>query len=75
MVQKEMNTPMPQTSSKLADFDYSDFLKKDPDHLSCPECEIIPAIFIEIGKIFDEADKVETPSKPIQGSGWIAPKR
>ena len=47
MVQKEMDTPMPQTSSKLTDFDYSDFLKKDPDHLSCPECEIIPAIFIE----------------------------
>ena len=38
---------MPQTSSKLADLDYSDFLKKDPEHLSCPECEIIPAIFIE----------------------------
>ena len=47
MVQKEMETPMPQTSSKLADLDYSNFLKKDPDHLSCPECEIIPAIFIE----------------------------
>ena len=47
MVQKEMDTPMPQTSSKLADLDYSNFLKKDPDHLSCPECDIIPAIFIE----------------------------
>ena len=47
MVQKEIDTPMPQTSSKLADLDYSDFLKKDPEHLSCPECEIIPAIFIE----------------------------
>ena len=48
--------------------------------MSTDECDrinskVLPAIFIEIGKIFDEADKVETPSKPIQGSGWIAPKR
>ena len=42
-----METPMPETSSKLADLDYTDFLKKDSEHLSCPECEIIPAIFIE----------------------------
>lgn len=47
MAVKEMDTPMPETSSKLADLDYTDFLKKDSDHLSCPECEIIPAIFIE----------------------------
>ena len=47
MVEKEMETPMPETSSKLADLDYTDFLKKDSEHLSCPECEIIPAIFIE----------------------------
>lgn len=42
-----METPMPETSSKLAKLDYTSFLKKDADHLSCPECEIIPAIFIE----------------------------
>ena len=42
-----METPMPDTSSKLADLDYTTFLKKDSHHLSCPECEIIPALFIE----------------------------
>ena len=42
-----MDTPMPDTSSKLANLDYTDFLKKDSHHLSCPECEIIPALFIE----------------------------
>ena len=42
-----MDTPMPDTSSKLADLDYTTFLKKDSHHLSCPECEIIPALFIE----------------------------
>ena len=47
MVEKVMETPMPETSSKLADLDYTSFLKKDAEHLSCPECEIIPAIFIE----------------------------
>lgn len=32
--------------------------------------KVLPAIFAEIGKIFDEADKAETPSKPFQGIGW-----
>ena len=38
--------------------------------------KVLPAIFAEIGKIFDEADKAETPSKPFQGIGWReAPKK
>lgn len=38
--------------------------------------KVLPAIFAEIGKIFDEADKVEKPSKPFQGIGWReAPKQ
>ena len=44
-----MDTPMPETSSKLADLDYTSFLKAKNENLSCPECEIIPAIFIEKG--------------------------
>ena len=37
--------------------------------------KVLPAIFAEIGKIFDEADKAEKPSKPFQGIGWReAPK-
>ena len=47
MIEEVMDTPMPDTSSKLADLDYTTFLKKDSHHLSCPECEIIPALFIE----------------------------
>ena len=49
MLEEVMDTPMPDTSSKLADLDYTTFLKKDSHHLSCPdpECEIIPALFIE----------------------------
>ena len=47
MIENVMDTPMPDTSSKLSDIDYTAFLKKDSHHLSCPECEIIPAIFIE----------------------------
>jgi len=35
--------------------------------------EVLPAIFAEIGKLFDEVDKAETPSKPIRGSGWQQP--
>ena len=46
MLEEVMETPMPDTSSKLADLDYTTFLKKDSHHLSCPECEIIPALFI-----------------------------
>jgi len=42
-----MDTPMPDTSSNAANLDYTTFLKKDSHHLSCPECEIIPALFIE----------------------------
>ena len=49
MIEKEMDTPMPETSSKLADLDYTSFLKAKNENLSCPECEIIPAIFIEKG--------------------------
>lgn len=38
--------------------------------------KVLPAIFAEIGKIFDEADKAEKPSKPFQGIGWReAPKK
>ena len=38
--------------------------------------KVLPAIFEEIGKIFDEADKAEKPSKPFQGIGWReAPKQ
>ena len=38
--------------------------------------KVLPAIFAEIGKIFDEADKAEKPSKPFQGNGWSeAPKQ
>ena len=38
--------------------------------------KVLPAIFAEIGKIFDEADKAEKPSKPFQGIGWReAPKQ
>jgi len=38
--------------------------------------KVLPAIFAEIGKIFDEADKAEKPSKPFQGNGWReAPKK
>ena len=44
-----MDTPMPETSSKLADLDYTSFLKAKTENLSCPECQIIPAIFIEKG--------------------------
>lgn len=47
MVEKEMDTPMPETSSKFADIDYTSFLKTKTDNLTCPECQIIPAIFIE----------------------------
>ena len=47
MVEKVMDTPMPESSSKLVELDYTEFLKKDSEHLSCPDCEIIPAIFIE----------------------------
>ena len=47
MIEEVMDTPMPDTSSKLEDLDYTTFLKKDSHHLSCPECEIIPALFIE----------------------------
>jgi hypothetical protein len=35
--------------------------------------EVLPAIFAEIGKLFDEVDKAEKPSKPIRGSGWQQP--
>ena len=42
-----MDTPMPDTSSNQTGLDYTTFLKKDSHHLSCPECEIIPALFIE----------------------------
>lgn len=35
--------------------------------------KVLPAIFAEIGKIFDEVDKVDTPSKPIKGAGWTKP--
>ena len=45
MIENVMDTPMPDTSSKLSDIDYTAFLKKDSHHLSCPECEIIPALF------------------------------
>lgn len=38
--------------------------------------KVLPAIFAEIGKIFDEADKAEKPSNPFQGIGWHeAPKQ
>lgn len=37
--------------------------------------KVLPAIFAEIGKIFDEADKVAEPSKPIRGAGWSEPKK
>ena len=38
--------------------------------------KVLPAIFAEIGKIFDEVDKAEKPSKPFQGIGWReAPKK
>lgn len=38
--------------------------------------KVLPAIFAEIGKIFDEVDKTETPSKPFKGIGWReAPKK
>ena len=47
MIENVMDTPMPDSSSKLSDIDYTAFLKKDSHHLSCPECEIIPALFIE----------------------------
>lgn len=33
--------------------------------------KVLPEIFAEIGKIFDEVDKVSEPSKPIQGAGWV----
>ena len=42
-----MDTPMPDSSSNQTGLDYTTFLKKDSHHLSCPECEIIPALFIE----------------------------
>ena len=47
MIEKEMETPMPETSSKLSELDYTSFLKAKVENLTCPECEIIPAIFIE----------------------------
>ena len=47
MIEEVMDTPMPDTSSKLANLDYTTFLKKDSHHLSCPECTVIPALFIE----------------------------
>ena len=47
MIEDVMDTPMPDNSSKTAEFDYTTFLKKDNHHLSCPKCEIIPALFIE----------------------------
>lgn len=34
---------------------------------------VLPAIFAEIGTIFDEVDKAETPSIPFQGFGWKQP--
>lgn len=38
--------------------------------------KVLPAIFAEIGKIFDEADKAEKPSTPFRGIGWHeAPKK
>ena len=37
--------------------------------------KLLPAIFAEIGKIFDEADKAKEPSKPIRGNGWVKPKK
>lgn len=37
--------------------------------------KVLPAIFAEIGKIFDEVDKVSEPSKPIQGAGWAKPSK
>ena len=40
---------MPETSSKLSDLDYTSFLRTKIENLSCPECQIIPAIFIEKG--------------------------
>ena len=47
MLEEVMDTPMPDTSSNQTGLDYTTFLKKDSHHLSCPECEIIPALFIE----------------------------
>ena len=47
MIEEVMDTPMPDSSSDSAEFDYTTFLKKDNHHLSCPECEIIPALFVE----------------------------
>ena len=37
--------------------------------------KVLPAIFAEIGKIFDEVDKVSEPSKPIRGAGWTKPPK
>ena len=37
--------------------------------------KVLPAIFAEIGKIFDEVDKVSEPSKPIKGAGWTKPSK
>lgn len=45
-------------------------LIKNPREEKRINSKVLPAIFAEIGKIFDEADKAETPSKPFQGIGW-----
>ena len=39
MITKEMDTPMPETSSKLSDLDYTNFLRTKIENLSCPECQ------------------------------------
>lgn len=51
-------------------------LIKNPREEKRINSKVLPAIFAEIGKIFDEADKAEKPSKPFQGIGWReAPKK
>ena len=41
-----MDTPMPETSSKLANLDYFSFFKKDSMHLACPDCDTYPALIV-----------------------------
>ena len=47
ILEKLEETPMPETNSKLSYLDYNNFVKHDKNRLTCPECDIVPALFIE----------------------------